>query len=118
MMSTLKSKRIETEKLIIADGDGRARIEFSIGKDGGACLELKDSTGQTRATLGLNPKGPGELSLTNRSGEKVASLGLQDDSPVLSLYDSKGKLRVTLGVKDNPQLEMFTPSGAKLCGFP
>lgn len=92
------SKVVETEQLILRDGEGRLRGEFSTGRDRSPTLWLFDQEGVRRAELSLLPNGAPGLRLFDERETIRVDISLLEGQPTMSVRDKTGKDRVKLVV--------------------
>jgi len=92
------SKVVETERLILRDGEGRIRGEFSTGRDRSPTLWLFDQEGVRRAELSLLPNGAPGLRLFDEREAIRVDISLLEGQPTMSVRDKAGTDRAKLVV--------------------
>ncbi|WHZ22024.1 MAG: hypothetical protein OJF47_001136 [Nitrospira sp.] len=114
------SKVMETERLILRDGAGNLRGEFSTGRDHSPTLWLFDKEGTRRAELSLLPDGTPGLRLFDERETIRIDIGLLESQPTLSIRDKTGKDRVKVVVTQDgePYLQLHDTTGNVIWSTP
>jgi hypothetical protein len=114
------SKVVETERLIIRDGEGRLRGELSTGRDRSPTLWLFDKEGTRRAELSLLPDGTPGLRLFDQRETIRIDISLLEGHPTLSVRDKAGKDRAKLVVTQDgePYFQLRDTTGNVIWSTP
>ncbi|MFQ5987098.1 MAG: hypothetical protein ACE5KQ_07050 [Thermoplasmata archaeon] len=81
--------KIEAERFVVKDANGKVRAELGMAGYGPA-LVLYDGDGTRRAALGIAQKGPA-LFIFDTAEKRRAAFGVGEKGPALALYDGNGK---------------------------
>ncbi len=111
---------VETERLLLRDGEGRLRGEFSTGRDRSPTLWLFDQKGTRRAELSLLPDGSPGLRLFDQQETIRIDITLLEGQPTLSVRDKAGKDRAKLVVthEGEPYLQLRDTTGNVIWSTP
>jgi hypothetical protein len=117
--SLLKSELV-TQKLVIADQDGKTRASVTVLKGDVPTLVLNDVDGKASVVLRVSKEGPA-LHLIASQTNAGLEVTVGDGGSDISLFDASGKLRAALNVVPPahpalqelgmPVLAMYNPNG-------
>jgi len=90
---------IETEGLVLVDGNGQPRGRWAVDAEGSVRLTMMDRQRRDRLSISVLDGGFPGLSLINATGQRRAALGLlPDETTSLVFADAAGVPRAVLGL--------------------
>lgn len=90
---------IRTRSLVLVDGDGLPRGQWTVDQEGNARLGMLDELGRQRLSLSVLEGGFPGMSLINAQGQRRAAFGLlPDETTSLVFADAAGVPRAVLGL--------------------
>jgi hypothetical protein len=113
--SHLKSELV-TQKVVIADQNGKTRANMSVLEGDVPTLVLNDTDGKACVVLRLSKGGPG-FHLIAPQTDAALEVTVNEGGPDISLFDASGKQRMVLSVRPvlqelaAPQLIMHNANG-------
>jgi hypothetical protein len=95
----LGMQEVRTGSLVLVDGVGRSRGQWSLDDEGNSRLTLLDDAGQVRLRLSVLEDGSPGMSLISAEGNSRAAFGLlPDQTTTLVFADASGVARAVLGL--------------------
>jgi len=111
---------VRTSSLVLVDGQGRTRGQWTIDEEGNSRLFLLDQEGRTRLRLSVLEDGSPGMSLINAEGRSRAAFGLlPDETTTLVFADGAGVARAILGLSggEAANLLLADAEGVSRLGF-
>ena len=103
---------VRTASLVLVDGSGRNRGQWSVDEEGNARLTLLDAEGRTRLRLSVLEDGSPGMSLISEEGNTRAAFGLlPDQTTTLVFADAAGVARAVLGLTGDQAANLVFADG-------